>query len=89
MANSPVQAIPEGMHTLTPHLICADASQAIDFYKRAFGAVEIRRIAGPDGRLMHAMLRIGDSALMLMGENVAWGALGPTLLKGTPVSIHV
>jgi PhnB protein len=89
MANSPVQAIPEGMHTLTPHLICADASKAIDFYKRAFGAVELNRTAGPDGRLMNAMVRIGDSAMMLMDENTAWGALGPTLLKGTPVSIHI
>ncbi|MDB5952708.1 MAG: glyoxalase [Massilia sp.] len=89
MANSPVQAIPEGMHTLTPHLICADASAAIDFYKRAFGAVELNRTAGPDGRLMNAMVRIGDSAMMLMDENLAWGALGPTQLKGTPVSIHI
>jgi PhnB protein len=89
MANSPVQAIPEGMHTLTPHLICADASTAIDFYKRAFGAVELNRTPGPDGRLMNAMLRIGDSAIMLMDENLAWGALSPTQLKGTPVSIHL
>lgn len=84
-----VRRIPEGMHTLTPHLICQDASAAIDFYQRAFGAIEISRIAGPDGKLMHAMLRIGDSALMLMDENPQCGALSPTLLKGTAVSIHV
>jgi PhnB protein len=89
MANSPVQAIPEGMHSLTPHLICADASAAIDFYKRAFDAFEFSRTAGPNGRLMNAMLRIGDSALMLMDENLEWGALSPTQLKGTPVSIHL
>jgi len=89
MAASPVSPIPQGMHTLTPYLVCADASAAIDFYRRAFGAVELNRIAGPDGRLMNAMLRIGDSALMLMDENVEWGALGPTLLKGTSVTIHV
>jgi uncharacterized glyoxalase superfamily protein PhnB len=89
MKSEQVKRIPEGMHTLTPHLICSDAPAAIDFYTRAFGAVEISRIAGPNGKLMHAMLRIGDSALMLMDENPQWGALGPTLLKGTPVSIHV
>lgn len=89
MANSPVRAIPESFHSLTPHLICADASAAIDFYKRAFGAVEMSRTAGPDGKLMNAQVRIGDSVMMLMDENVAWGALGPTLLKGTPVSVHL
>jgi uncharacterized glyoxalase superfamily protein PhnB len=89
MTNQQVKRIPEGMHTLTPHLICSDASAAIDFYARAFGAVEISRTAGPNGKLMNAMLRIGDSAMMLMDENPEWGALGPTLLKGTPVSIHV
>jgi PhnB protein len=89
MANAQVKPIPADMHTLTPHLICANGSEAIDFYKRAFGAVEISRIVGQNGKLMHAMLRIGDSALMLMDENPQWGALGPTLLKGTPVSIHI
>lgn len=89
MTSQRVKPIPEGMHTLTPHLICADAPAAIEFYGRAFGAVEISRTAGPNGKLMHAMLRIGDSALMLMDENPQWGALSPTLLKGTPVSIHV
>jgi PhnB protein len=89
MANAQVNPIPEGMHTLTPHLICANGSEAIDFYKRAFGAVELSRTAGPNGKLMNAMLRIGDSALMLMDENLEWGALGPAQLKGTPVSIHV
>lgn len=89
MTNVPVKRIPEGMHTLTPHLICADARAAIEFYARAFGAVEVSRIAGQNGKLMHAMLRIGDSALMLMDDNPQWGALSPTLLKGTPVSIHI
>ena len=89
MANAPVKPIPEDMHTLTPHLICANATEAIDFYKRAFGATETSRIAGQNGKLMHAMLRIGDSALMLVDENPGWGAFGPTMLKGTPVSIHM
>jgi PhnB protein len=89
MAQSKVQAIPEDMHTLTPHLVCAGASDAMDYYKRAFGAVEVARLAGPDGKLMHGMVRIGDSALMLMDENKDWGALGPTALGGSAVTIHL
>jgi uncharacterized glyoxalase superfamily protein PhnB len=77
------------MHSLIPNLICANAPEAIDFYKRAFGAVEQSRIVGQNGKIMHAMLRIGQAHLMLMDENQEWGALGPTLLKGTPVGIHL
>jgi uncharacterized glyoxalase superfamily protein PhnB len=61
-----VKPIPEGMHSLTPHLICRGASDAIQFYINAFGAVEEGRIPGPDGKIMHAMVQIGDSMLMLM-----------------------
>lgn len=86
---SAVKAIPQGMHSLTAHLICADANAAIDFYQRAFGAVELSRITMADGKLMHAMLRIGDSALMLMDENPGWGAIGPSALPGSPVGIHL
>ena len=81
--------IPEGMRTVTPHLICAGAAQAIEFYKKAFGAVETARLPGPQGKIMHAMLRIGDSALMLVDEMPEWGALGPKALKGSPVTIHL
>ena len=88
-ATSTVKPIPDGMHTITPHLICAGAADAIAFYKRAFGAVEQGRLAGPDGRLMHAMLRIGDSALMLVDEMPEYGALGPKSLKGSSVTIHL
>ncbi|MES2319222.1 MAG: VOC family protein [Pseudomonadota bacterium] len=84
-----VQPIPEDMHTLTPHLVCADALKAIDFYKRAFGATGEATMMTEDGRLMHGMVRIGDSALMLMEENKDWGALGPTMLGGSPVTIHM
>jgi PhnB protein len=83
-----VRPIPEDMHSLTPHLVCANALQAIDYYKRAFGAVEGGVMLTPDGKLMHAMIRIGDSALMLMEENKDWGALGPNTLGGSPVTIH-
>jgi uncharacterized glyoxalase superfamily protein PhnB len=81
--------IPQGMHTVTPHLVCAEAAKAIDFYKKAFGATEVMRLAGPDGRLWHAAIRIGDSTVMLVDEAPEWGSLGPKSLKGTPVTIHL
>ena len=84
-----VKPIPEGMHTVTPHLICAGAADAIEFYKKAFNAVEEARLPGPQGKLMHAMIRIGDSAVMLVDEMPQWGALGPKSLKGSPVTIHL
>src|SRR6476659_7757145 len=59
--NENIQPIPPGMHTVTPHLICAGAAEAIDFYKKAFGAVERSRMPGPDGKIMHASIQIGDS----------------------------
>jgi PhnB protein len=88
MTKSTVKPIPDGMRSLTPHLVCADAARAIEFYKAAFNAVEEMRLPGPDGKLMHAALRIGDSALMLVDENLEWGMLGPKTLKGSPVTIH-
>src|SRR5687768_11083136 len=84
-----LKAVPEGMHTVTPHLICAGAADAIEFYKQAFGAVEEARLPGPDGRIMHAMLRIEGSAVMLVDEMPEWGAVGPKTLKGSPVTIHI
>jgi PhnB protein len=83
------KAIPDGMHTVTPHLICANASAAIEFYKKAFNASETSRLPGPGGRLMHASLRIGDSTVMLVDEMPEHGALGPKSLKGSPVAIHL
>ncbi|HLE66140.1 MAG TPA: VOC family protein [Burkholderiales bacterium] len=84
-----VKPVPEGMRTVTPHLICAGAADAIEFYKKAFGAVEMARLPGPDGKIMHAMIRIGDSAVMLVDENPEWGMLGPKALKGSSVAIHL
>ena len=89
MASQSVNPIPEGMHTVTPHLICAGAGAAIDFYKKAFGATETSRMPGPGGKLMHASIRIGDSAVMLVDEMPEWGSLGPKALKGSPVVIHL
>ena len=59
---SKVRPIPEGMHTVTPHIVCADAAGAIEFYKKALGAVELMRMPGPDGKLMHACIKIGKFA---------------------------
>ena len=84
-----VKPIPDGMHTVTPHLICAGAADAIEFYKIAFNAVEAGRLPGPNGKLMHAMIRIGDSPVMLVDEMPEWGALGPKALKGSSVTIHL
>jgi uncharacterized glyoxalase superfamily protein PhnB len=84
-----VKPVPEGMRTVTPHLVCAGAAEAIEFYKRAFGAVEIARLPGPQGKLMHAMIRIGDSVVMLVDEFPEMGGLSPKSLKGSPVTIHL
>lgn len=84
-----VKPIPEGMHTITPHLVCAGAADAIEFYKKAFGAVEEARMPGPNGKIMHALIRIGGSAVMLVDEMPEWGSFGPKSLKGSPVTIHI
>lgn len=86
---STVNYRPRGMHDVTPHLVCAGAADAIDFYVRAFGAEEIHRLPGPDGRLMHAAVRIGDSVVMLVDEMPEHGALGPKALNGSPVTVHL
>jgi uncharacterized glyoxalase superfamily protein PhnB len=89
MSTQPVKAIPEGMHTVTPHLVCAGAAEAIEFYKKAFNAQELARLPGPQGKIMHAEIRIGDSVVMLVDEFPEWGAFGPGSLKGSPVTIHL
>jgi len=89
MSKTATKPIPDGMHSLTPHLICKGAAAAIEFYKAAFGAVELTRLPGPDGKLMHGSVRIGDSALMLVDEAPEWEMFGPTSLKGSSVTIHL
>ena len=84
-----VKAVPDDMHTVTPHLVCAGAADAIEFYKKAFNAEEGGRLPGPKGRLMHAMIRIEGSAVMLVDEMPEWGAFGPKSLKGSSVTIHL
>ena len=82
-----VKPIPEGYHTVTPYLICKDAAKAIDFYKAAFGATELFRMADPSGKVGHAEIKIGDSPIMLADEYPDMKYLGPESLGGTPVSI--
>jgi uncharacterized glyoxalase superfamily protein PhnB len=84
-----VNPIPQGMTAVTPHLVCAGAAQAIEFYKKAFGAVEEARLPGPGGKIMHAAIRFGGATIMLVDEMPEWGALGPKSLKGSPVTIHL
>jgi PhnB protein len=82
-----VKPIPEGYHTATPYLIVKDASQAIEFYKKAFGATEVTRFKQPDGRIGHAEIKIGNSHIMLADEFPEMGARSPQSLGGSPVSI--
>jgi PhnB protein len=81
------QAIPEGYRTATPYLIVQGAADAIEFYKRAFGATEMLRMADPQGRVGHAEIRIGDSVIMLADEHPGMGYRGPRTLGGSSVSI--
>jgi uncharacterized glyoxalase superfamily protein PhnB len=77
------------MHTVTPHLVCEGAAEAIEFYKTAFGAQEVARLPGPNGKLMHAAVRIGDSTVMLVDDFPDYGSRGPKALTGSPVMIHL
>lgn len=85
MANNP----PKGYHSVTPAIIVRDAAKAIDLYKEAFGAEELDRMEGPDGSIMHAEIRIGDSRIMLGEENPAWGTKSPQTLGGIHGSLHI
>lgn len=87
--SQPVSPIPEGFHSITPHLVCEGAADALAFYQRAFGAVEVGRMDGPDGKIMHAEMRIGNSMIMLADAFPEYGSRGPRALQGTPVTIHL
>jgi PhnB protein len=84
-----VKPIPEGYHSVTPSLVIKEASKAIDWYIKALGAQELYRMPGPDGRLMHAEIKIGDSIIMMTDEMPEMGGKGPQTLGGTPVSLMV
>ncbi len=79
--------IPDGYHSITPYLIIKGAAAAIDFYKQAFGALELMRMAQPDGRVGHAELKIGDSVIMLADEFPELQTVGPKTLGNSPVGI--
>jgi PhnB protein len=85
----PVKPIPEGYHSITPHLVVRNADQAIEFYKRAFDAKELYRMPTPDGKVMHAEIKIGNSMLMLVDEFPQWNCMGPQSLGGSSVTIHL
>jgi uncharacterized glyoxalase superfamily protein PhnB len=82
--------VPDGYHSVTPHLVVRDAHAALEFYKLAFGAEELVRHPGPDGRsIMHAELRIGDSNVMLSDEYAELDVWSPLSVGGTPVTLHL
>jgi uncharacterized glyoxalase superfamily protein PhnB len=89
MASMSTKPVPEGLHTLTPHFVVRDAAKAVDFYQRAFGAEEVDRMTGPDGRIWHVRLRIGTSSFFLAEEGTAQGALSPQALGGSPGSLQM
>jgi PhnB protein len=83
------KAIPEGMHTVTPYLTVKGASAAIEFYQKAFGFEEVMRMPGPNGLLMHAEIKLGDSMVMLSDEMPDMGGKSPTTLGGSTGSLHI
>ncbi len=86
---STVKPIPEGYHSVTPYLIIKGAADAIEFYKKAFGATELLRMPHPNGKIGHAEIKIGDSPVMLADEFPEMGHKSPTTLGGSPVSLMI
>jgi PhnB protein len=89
MAQKAVKPIPDGYHSVTPYLVVDDAAKAIDFYRRAFGAQEIMRMGGPQGKIGHAELKIGDSVIMLADEMPQASCRSPKSLGGSAVGIFL
>ena len=81
----PVKPIPDGYHSATPYLIVSGAAEAIEFYKKAFGATELFRMAGSGGKIGHAEIKIGNSPIMLADEHPEMGARSAKTLGGSPV----
>jgi PhnB protein len=84
-----VNPIPAGYHAVTPYLSIRGAARAVEFYKKAFGAAEVMRMPGPDGKLGHAEIRIGDSRIMLSDEYPEMAFMGPQTRGGSTVHIHL
>ncbi|MEC5324285.1 VOC family protein [Aurantimonas sp. A3-2-R12] len=78
-----------GMHSVSPHLVCRGAADAIAFYEQAFGATKMMVLPGPDGKIMHGCVSINGSSVMLVDENPEYGLKSPTLLGGSPVTMHL
>ena len=89
MTRPGVKAVPEGLHTITPHIVVRGAAQAGEWYKRAFGARERSRVPLPGGKLMSVELWIGDSALMIADEFPEMGVLAPPSIGGTAVVLQL
>lgn len=87
--SKPVKPIPDAYHAVTPYLCIAGAAGALDFYKKAFGAKEIMRVAAPENRIGHAEIEIGGSRIMLADEFPEMGFRGPKSYSGSPVHIHL
>lgn len=85
----PAKAIPDGHHTITPHLVIKGAKAAMEFYRKAFNAKELYHVGGPGGSVMHGEMMIGDSFLYLCDECPDMGAVSPTGLGGSPVTVHL
>jgi PhnB protein len=85
----PVKPVPDGYHTVTPFLTIRDAARAIEFYKAAFGAEARGIMKGPDGKIMHAELKIGDSIIMLSDEFPEMGSVSPQSLGGSSTGLHI
>ncbi len=84
-----VKPIPDGYHSVTPYLILHDATAALEFYKKALGAVELMRFPAPGGKIGHAEIKIGDSPVMLADENPEMDARSARTIGGSPISLMV
>ena len=84
-----VKAIPEGYHSVTPHMIIRDCIKALEFYKNAFDAKQLSLAKGPDGKVMHAAIQIGDSIIMMSDEFPAMKSLGPQSLGGSTIVLNI
>lgn len=87
--NATASPIPEGIHSITPHIASRDANAAMDFYVRAFSVVDCARLPGPDSKPLHGLTQIGDSSLMLVDENPEWNMNLQLALGGTPLALHL
>lgn len=85
----PLASLAPGAISVTPHLVIDGAAEAIEFYERAFDAIELMRLPGPDGRIMHACVSINGSPVMLVDQNLEYDMKGPKALGGSPVTLHL